>query len=300
MSPNLKGVLLALGASALFTISAAMTKLASADYNVLQILFVRQTIILIAVLPSLARNFPENLKTRHIGLHGIRLSGAFIALAGGFWAVAVLPLTTATVLAFSSVFFTTLLAVAFLGERVGAPRIAAIAVGFAGVLIVVRPSVSGIADLHALIAIAAALGAATAKTSIRRLSKTDRTSTLLAYQAIFIGLLAGLPMAWLWVTPDWAGLILLVSIGVVSTLAQWVGVMALRSGEASLVTSVDYMQLIYAAILGYWLFLEWPDIYTLAGASLIVGSALFTVHREARKRHVSKGVVSPVDKPSLT
>lgn len=284
MSPNLKGVLLALGATAMFAVAAALTKLASADYNVLQILFVRQIVIMIAVAPSMAHNFPQNLMTRHVGLHGIRLTGAFIALACGFWAVAVLPLTTATVLAFSSVFFTTLLAVAFLGERVGAPRISAIAIGFVGVLIVMRPGISGVADLHALIAIAAALGAATAKTSVRRLSASESTATLLAYQAIFVGVLAGLPMIWLWVTPDWTGAVLLISIGLVSTLAQWAGVMALRAGEASLVTSVDYMQLIYAAILGYWLFAEWPDLYTLAGAALIVGSALFTVRREARRR----------------
>ncbi|MCR9136603.1 MAG: DMT family transporter [Alphaproteobacteria bacterium] len=285
MPPNLNGVLLAMAATAMFSVAAALTKLASADYNVLQILFIRQIIMLVAILPILTRNVPHNLKTRHAGLHAIRLTGAFIALSCGFWAVAVLPLTTATVLAFSSVFFTTLLAAVFLGERVGAPRIAAIAVGFAGVLIVVRPSVSGMADLYALIAIAAALGAATAKTTIRRLSKSESTATLLAYQAIFIGVLAGLPMAWLWATPDWNGAVLLISIGLVSTLAQWVGVMALRAGEASLVTSIDYMQLIYAAILGYWLFSEWPDLYTFAGAALIVGSALFTVRREARRRH---------------
>jgi drug/metabolite transporter (DMT)-like permease len=122
---------------------------------------------------------------------------------------------------------------------------------------------------------------------------------LLSYQAIFVGLLAGVPMSWLWVTPEWTGLGLMVGIGLVSSVGQWLGVRALRAGEASLVAGVEYMKLIYATILGYWLFSEWPDMFTLVGAVLIIGSALFTIHREARKRHPLEATVSAIEKPPL-
>ncbi len=283
MSSNLKGVLWALSATALFALAAALTKLASADYPVMQILFFRQMILLAGVAPAILSDFPRNLKTRRVGLHAFRLAGAFTALAGGFWAVAVLPLTTATVLAFSSVFFTSLLAVGMLGERIGFARICAICVGFAGVVVVMRPSVDGIADPLSLIAIAGAVGVAVAMVSVRKLSRTESNATLIAYQAVFVGVLAGLPMPWVWVTPDRDGFLLLLAIGGISAVGQWSGVRALRAGEASLISSVEYMKLIYATLLGYWLFAEWPDAFTLAGAALIIGAALFTIQREARR-----------------
>lgn len=283
MSSNLKGVLWALSATALFATAAALTKLASLQYPVLQILFIRQMILLASVAPAILKGFPDNLGTRKIGLHVFRLAGAFTALSCGFWAVAVLPLTTATVLAFSSVFFTTLLAVAMLGERIGRARLAAIVVGFAGVLVVMRPSFSGLVDPRALIAVAGAVGVAVAMVSVRKLSRTESNATLLAYQGLFVGLLAALPLPWLWVVPDGEGLALLVAIGAISAVGQWCGVRALRAGEAGLVSSVEYMKLIYATLLGYWLFAEWPDMFTLAGAALIIGAALFTIHREARR-----------------
>jgi len=292
MSPNLKGVLLALVGTAMFSTAAALIKLAAAEYPVLQILFIRQAILFLVVSPAIVRGFPDNLRTRRIGLHAMRLTGAFVALVCGFWAVAVLPLTMATVLAFSSVFFTTLLAVPLLGERVHVPRAAAICVGFAGVLAVMRPSPSGIADIQALIPVAGAVGVAFAMVGVRKLSQTESAPTLLAYQAIFVGVLAGLPMPWLWVAPDIDGLILMVAIGLISSLGQWVGVYALRSGEAGLVSSIEYMKLIYATLLGYLLFSEWPDAYTLAGAALIVGAAVFTIHREARRPRAGRPVAA--------
>ena len=121
--------------------------------------------------------------------------------------------------------------------------------------------------------------------SVHKLSQTESTTTLLVYQAVFIGLLAGVPLFWLWKTPDIVGLLLLLSMGFIATAAQWIGVKALRLGEASVIGNIQYTQLIYAAILGYFIFDEVPDLITLIGAAIIIGSALYIVHREAiRKR----------------
>jgi drug/metabolite transporter (DMT)-like permease len=199
--------------------------------------------------------------------------------------VAVLPLTTAITLAFAQVFFVALLAMWFLKEPIGMHRISAVLVGFVGVIVVMRPGVDGLINIHALIPLAGAVGAALAVISVRRLSQTESTATLLFYQAAFVGLLAGVPLIWLWATPDLFGLFFLTAMGILATVGQWVGVKALRLGEASVIGNIQYTQLIYAAILGYFVFNEVPDMFTLIGAAIVIGSALYIVHREAiRKR----------------
>ncbi len=90
-----------------------------------------------------------------------------------------------------------------------------------------------------------------------------------------------MPLLWLWVTPDLAGTLLLLAMGILAAAAHWVGVKALRLGEASVVGNIQYMQLIYAAILGFFLFAEVPDIYTIVGAAIIIGSSIYIFHREA-------------------
>ena len=147
-----------------------------------------------------------------------------------------------------------------------------------------RPGVDGLFNFYALIPLAGAVGAAIAVISVRRLSQSESTATLLFYQATVVGLLAGIPLIWFWVTPDLFGLFYLLSMGVVATLGQWSGIKALRLGEASVIGSIQYTQIIYAAILGYVLFFEVPGIYTLTGSAIIIGSALYIAHREAMRK----------------
>lgn len=281
---NIKGILWALLATALFAIVAAMAKVAVNDYHVLQILFFRQVIVFLSCLPSIAKSFPGSLKTQHPKTHGYRLIGAFVSLSCSIWAVAVLPLTTAITLGFTQVFFVALLALGFLNEPVGLHRIAAVIVGFVGVVIVMHPGIEEIVDVHVLVPILGALGASIAVISVRKLSQTESTATLLVYQALFVGALAGVPLFWLWVTPDLAGTLFLLAMGILATVANWMGVKALRLGEASVVGNIQYMQLIYAAILGFYLFDEVPDIYTIVGAAFIIGSSIYILHREAMSK----------------
>jgi drug/metabolite transporter (DMT)-like permease len=280
---NISGIIWALVAAGMFAIVAAMSKVAVTEYHVLQILFFRQIVVFLSSLPAIARSFPQSLKTEHTGLHLVRLTGAFTALSCGIWAVAVLPLTAAITLGFAKVFFVALLAHRFLREPVGFHRIIAVVVGFVGVTIVMRPGVDGFFDVESLIPIVGALGAGMAIISVRKLSQTESTATLLVYQAVFVGVLAGVPMFWFWKTPDLYGFLFLAAMGVLATIGQWVGVKALRLGEASVVGNIEYVKLIYAAVLGYLLFQEIPDNYTITGALVIVGSAVYMYHRESKK-----------------
>ncbi|MCP4184161.1 MAG: DMT family transporter [Hyphomicrobiales bacterium] len=279
---NINAILWALLAAALFSSVAAMAKIVVAEYHVLQILFFRQIIVFLSSMPSIEKSFPQSLMTRHPGIHALRLTGAFVALSCGIWSVAVLPLTTAITLAFAQVFFVALLALFFLKEAVSVHRLGAVFVGFIGVIIVMRPSVDGLFNSYALIPIVGAIGAAVAVTSVRKLTATESTATLLVYQALFVGALAGVPLYWLWVTPDLSGLLLLLATGVLATVGQWVGVKALRLGEASVVGPIEYSKLVYAAILGFMLFNEVPDGFAITGAVIIIGSSIYIFRREAK------------------
>ncbi|MES0870877.1 DMT family transporter [Pseudovibrio sp. SCP19] len=176
----------------------------------------------------------------------------------------------------------------FLGEATTKNRILGITLGFLGVLIVIRPGFDGLASLYALVPLAGALGAAVAVVCVRKLSQTESTATLLGYQAVFVGLMAGLPMFWLWKTPDLFGFVLLISMALIATLGQWIGIKALRLGEARLVSSTEYFSLIYAALLGLVLFSELPDAFTLIGAATIIFSALYMMQKEHRRKAALK------------
>ncbi len=201
------------------------------------------------------------------------------------WAVEFLPLTTAITLGFAQVFFVAVLAFLFLEEKVGIHRMVAVVMGFLGVLVVMRPGVEGIINPYTLIPVLGALGAAVAITSVRKLSQTESTATLLAYQAIFVGLLSGIPLFWLWTTPNFEGWLLLITMGVLATAGNWIGVKALRMGEASVVGNIEYVKLVYAAILGYFIFSEVPDAHTILGALVIIASSLYILHRESSNRN---------------
>jgi len=274
-------MLWALVAAALFSIEAVIVKLAVVEVHILQVLFFRQLCVFAAATPQIVSTFPDSLKTNHPGIHALRLLGAFVALSAGFWALAVLPLTTAITLSFSKVFFVALLATAFLNESLDKHRLTAIVFGFLGVFLIMQPNTDNLNTFHVLIAIVGALGAAVAQSSVRYLAQSESTATLLIYQATILGIVAGIPLFWLWVKPIGLTLLYLLSIGVLATAGQWLAVKALRLGEASLVGSVQYLQLVYAAVLGYVIFAEIPDAYSIAGALIIIGSALYLMLRES-------------------
>lgn len=282
MSDNRKAIFWALLSTGAFAVVAAMAKSATNEYHVLQILFFRQVVVFFSSLPRVIKGFPSSLGTDRIGLHCIRLTGAFIALSCGIWAVSVLPLSTAISLSFAQVLFVALLAHLFLKEDIRIFQIVAVMIGFTGVLTVMRPTLASAIDLHALVPIVGALGAAAAVISVRRLSQTETTQALLFYQSAFVGLLAAMPMFWLWKTPDLRGLAFLMGMGVLAAIGQWIGIKALRLGEASVIGTIQYTQILYAVVLGFVVFGETPDVYTVIGASIIVASALMIGKEQAK------------------
>ena len=276
----MRGGIWILVASLFFSFMVALTKLVGARLHVTQILCLRQLTMIILASPALLRSFPAALRTNRPDLQMARVGLAFLAMWMGFTAVVHLPLAEATTIQFAKNFFLTLLAILFLGEIVGARRWAAVMAGFLGVVIVAWPSGGQALNIYGLLAIGSAAAVAVLTILVRRLTQFDPPITILAYQAIGVGLLMLPPTIWFWQTPTMLEIIMIAAIGVLSVIGQTCNILGLRAGEASAVAPLDYSRLIYAVALGYLMFDEWPEPRVFIGALIIVAAAVYTLHRE--------------------
>ena len=177
-------------------------------------------------------------------------------------------------LGFTQVLFVAAVSYLFLSEAVSASRLFTIITGFIGVMMVVQPSFEQTSMTYTLLGLLAAFGAAVAVICVRKVAQVESKITLLAYQAIFVGLMALLPSLLNWTWPTGEQLLLLVCVGVLSSIAQWVGVTAYKYGEANVIANVEYVKIIYSLILGYWLFAEAPNGLAITGTLVIILSAI--------------------------
>jgi drug/metabolite transporter (DMT)-like permease len=232
------------------------------------------------------------LRTRHLGGHLLRGLFGVAAMYCFFLSYRLLPLSDAIALGLSGPIFLTVLSIPFLGEQVGVRRWSACVVGFVGVLIMTRPDVliggAGAWDAAALVPLLGAVFYAFAMISIRRLTGTEGSATIVFYFSLF-ATLAGLAtaplgafdpaLAWVWPSPrEW---LIVLAIGLMGGCAQILLTIAYRSAPVSVVAPFDYMALVYGLILGFIFFAEIPDGYLLVGGATVVASGIYIVHREA-------------------
>ena len=282
MPGNLRGVIWIIVGSLAFAFNDAVIKHLGSKYDPLQLAFVRYVVGLLVLGPVFINMGFSGLGTRRLGLHLTRLVIACAAQIGVFYAVIHLYLADATAISFSRPLFTTIVAVFLLSELVSVRRWVATLVGFAGVMIMVRPGHAGV-DPVALIAVVSALTFAVANVLIRMLSKTEPPNRILFYYhaggtVIFLG-----PAIWVWQTPVGAEWFLLVLIGVLTTIGMIGFVRGFSVGEANAVGPIEYIRLIFAAIIGYAVFAEIPSLWTVIGAIVIIASALYIARDELRR-----------------
>lgn len=269
----------------LFSLMDAGLKLLVARYPPLQVSALRGVASLLFVLPwalwSLGpdRFGPAMLRVRwplHLlrGVLGVAMMGSFV------FALRTLPLSTAYTIFFVAPLLIVALSVPILGEHVGPRRWAAIVVGFAGVLVVLRPTGEGVASLAGLAVLVAALGYAVSAITVRVLARTDSSQAtivwLMASLAIGSGALA-LPG---WVPLQAADLWLILGLGLAGAFGQYAITEAFRQGEASLLAPLEYSALLWGVALDLSLWGVLPDAMTWLGAAIIVGSGLYMLHRE--------------------
>jgi len=274
-----------LAASVGFAAVNAMVKDLGGDLPPVVITFSRAAFGVAALIPVLLVRGLGVFRTSRPGLHMLRVCGSFCNLTLGFYALSHLPLATATALSFTQPLFMILLAASVLGEMVRWRRGLATLAGFFGVVVMLGPS--GLAlNLAALAGLGAAASQAVTYGVIRHRSAEDGALTILAWFSAGL-LVLSTPLAVLfWKTPHGSQWVYLAVIGLVLSAVQFCLIKAFRLAEATVVNPVDYVRLIFSAVLGYFLFEEIPTVWTVVGAAMIVAATLYILFREAR---LSKG-----------
>ncbi len=283
LSPNQRGAIWMMGATIGFTLNGAMVKaLAQLGMDAFQISFARAFFALLAILPFVWHERRTVLKTRYWGTHILRALAGAIAMLCGFYAVSKMPLADVTALGFTQPLFTTLLAFFLLSEVVRWRRWTATLVGFLGVLVIVRPGAETF-EPTALAALAMAFGIALAVTLVKRFPANESRVTMLLTFCL-TSILLSAPLAfYTWRTPTLPELALLIGVGFIGVASQSMIIRAYQNGEASFIAPFDYSKLLFAGLIGYFLFGEIPDQWTFAGAAIIVGATLYILQRESAR-----------------
>jgi len=285
---------MALSTVAFVTMHAAVRDV-SQDMHPFEVAFFRQFFGIVALAPWFIRYGLAPLRTKRLGMHGVRAFVNVIAMFAFYYALSIVPLAQVSALAFSVPIFTALLAMAFLGERVRLRRWAAILFGFSGVFIAFIPDMyeTGAPQLGSLLVVLASFTWAIALIFIKVLGRTESTITITAYMVLLMPPMSLLPAlaVWEWPTMEQFGWLLF--IGVVGTIGQLTVVQALKEGETHVVMPIDFTKLIWAAGLGFLWFGEIPTVFTWVGGAMIFFSTTYIAWREHQLRKAVKTVPAP-------
>jgi drug/metabolite transporter (DMT)-like permease len=279
MNHNLAGALWILLGTLLFCANDALVKYLGKTVSPFEIVWVRYLLGLALLTPVFAHVGLRGLKTQRLTMHFVRALVACAAQVLVYFALVELPLADVTAISFSRPVFQTVLATLILAEAVGPRRWWATGAGFIGVLVMVRPGMEGF-QTWSLVAVGAALMFGYSIILIRQIAPTEPNSRILFYYHLFGAIFFAAPALYEWVTPSWYEAALLLAVGVLTTLAMWCYTSAYRAAEASFVGPIEYVRLVYAAALGYLIFAELPDQWTLVGAAIIVGATLYLARLE--------------------
>lgn len=279
-TPHVRAALLMLGSTLLFGLMTIAIRLASETLHTFEIAFFRNFFGLVAATPLVLRHGPDLLRTSQLPRYLFRCAVGVVSMLAGFWAIGHLPLSQAISLAYSTPLFVTIAAVFWLGEKVHMRRWLAVAAGFLGVLVILRPGSSQFSP-GLLVAVAAALISALVAIQIKQLSRLDPPDTVVFYTYLFWVPMSLLPALFQWQWPQGIAWLWLVCTGVSGTAGQLLWTRALRLGEVSALQPISFMQLPVVIVLGWWLFDERLDAWTALGAGIILASTAYIAHREA-------------------
>ncbi len=230
----------------------------------------------------LARGIPD-FSTRRMSGHFWRATFGICAMEMWFYAITIMPLTIATALSFSTPIFSTILAIIFLGEKAGIRRWSAIMTGFVGMLIILRPDISGISN-DGWIVIGASMLMAGTGVMVKSLTSSEKPETIVFYMSVFMLAWSFPPAIPFWQAFDLRQFGLAFIIALCSTAAHLLLARAFVRTELVVLMPFDFMRLVFTAILAYLFFGEMVDAYTVSGAAVIVISTVYIAHRESKKK----------------
>ncbi len=265
-----------------FSLMGLLVRLAGARLPTMQVIVLRCAITLVLSYSAARRAGVRDVLGEHRGLLWVRGLLGTVGLLGFFHSLVWNPLAEANLLQYTNPIFAIIIAGVWLKERVGRAELASLGGCVAGVVLITRPALlfgahaSSLAPLHVLVGVGGALFSGAAYAVVRRIGHTEHPTVVVLYLPL-VGLLVSLPLSigTGWVAPTPGEWVLLLGTGVTTQIAQTWMTKGLRLETAARATTTGYLQIVFATLWGAIWLREWPSAWTVAGASLIVGSALW-------------------------
>jgi len=272
-----------LGAHFMFSVMVMLAKILSANHSVVEIAFYRNaigTVPFLFVIFAFGRRDLLRLHTKPVLVISRAMLGT-VSLTVTFFAYSLMPLAETTALLFASSLFIPILAVIILRESVGPYRWSAVIAGFAGVIVMARPS-GDVYVLGVTVALGAALLHAILQIILRYLGRFEKPETISFYFFLVGTFITALAMPFVATTPTISEIPLLLGVGLSGAAAQWMLSVAYRHAPAAVVSVFNYTSIVWATLFGFMIWNEWPVPAVIAGAAIIIASNLLIIWREKR------------------
>ncbi|MTI05645.1 DMT family transporter [Roseibium denhamense] len=290
------GISLKLASTLAFFVMVTALKIAADRVPIGELVFARNFFGLFPVLimVGLRRELALAFKTVNPGRHLTRAAVGLTAMVCGFTSFHLLPLPDATALGFATPLMVVVFAFFLLGEPVRIYRWSAVIVGFLGILVVLSPHLGEThfdndTTVGAIVGLIGACFAALAMITVRKLCETERTSTIVTWfsGAATVMALLTLPLGWVlpgqaWVMPDLETGLLLVAVGLFGGIGQILLTQSYRFAEASTIAPFDYVNMLWAILIGWVVFAEVPVAEVIAGSVIVIAAGVFVIYREHR------------------
>lgn len=264
----------------LVTVTLVFVRRVTPEIHVFEVVFFRSVFAVAFMSPWLIRRGAQAMRITRPGLITLRSSLAFFGSACLFWAATLMPLADVTAITFSRPILAAVAAVLFLGEVVRMRRWTAILLGVAGAAIIVRP---GFADLN--IGVLFAFGSVVTLTwntiNLKLLTRTETPDAIAVWHAAIMIPLGFAASLFVWTTPTWEQLFWMLLIGVFEMLTQRAMSRGYAAADTTVVVAFSFLRLPVAALLGFALFGEVPEIWVWVGAGVIAASSVYIAHRES-------------------
>ena len=282
-----RGIVWMVFATFCYAVLYAVVKHLSHDLHTIQIVFFRSALGVLFMLPWLVRAGLGALKTDRHGAYWVRSGLNYIGMVMLMWGIGNLALQDVTALMYTGPLFTVVFVALILGEKVGPARALALAVGFSGALIIVRPGIIPI-SLAAIAIVSTSACYALCNVVTKSLGRSEDTNKIVFYVFLQMLIIGMGPAIYVWKTPALELWGWIVAMGVLSSLATQGVTRALVAADASLVMPFNFLKLPFAVVLGFAFWNEFPDLWTGIGAAVIFASTYYIARREAAARAAEK------------
>ena len=282
--------LLAIGATLFGSFMGAGVKLLSNDLHPIIICFYRCLMGLIIITPFVARNNFKALQTDNMRLQIFRALINIISMICWFSAIGMMHFEKATALGFTTPLFTTVLAVLILGEVIRFHRTAALLLGFIGILIIIRPGYMPF-EFGTILMLIASFSFSFVLIFVKKLSATDSSLTIIFYHLLYMTPAFFILSLFYWENINLNQLIIFTLMGASGLLSHWCLAQAFKMSDTTFVMPLQFTKLIWASLIGLFIFAEQPDIWTWVGGIIIFISVVYITYREAFKK---KGTSKPI------